>query len=575
MYVRSYLVCLILGCTVCGLAVFFIHDYFFHHEELAAKQASNSTLALRDLESLESGFSQWMLLSDLVIGSDVSYLTDGVLRLSDELSETIERIRDEFVDPVDDIGQVEKFLLRQRSRLEETQKLTANQRENRLQELLDEMDIDSVDCIEAIESLRIRMQDNQQQLSSKYKALLNGRPLRTTGLLLGFLLVAAGMWRWISQMLSKPLFQLTKESRQAKREQRQINLVTSGPIEIQQLSQSLSELVIDLQEQITELQRSRTERERLHTELMETSRKAGMAEVASEVLHNVGNVLNSINVSASVIDRQLRESVLSRMQKVNELIAEHSDDLSGFLKNDKRGTQLPQAIDLLTNRLASEHENQREEIKLLQDSIEHVRVVIQNQQAFARGTNLIEPICVNDIIEEAIRINQVEIKASGIGIVRKYAAEIKIESDRHKLQQILINLVSNAVDATMSAKESVNPVIKILMSTSHNDVCIQLVDNGVGIPRDKLETIFSHGFTTKKDGHGFGLHSSAIAAKVLGGSLLAESRGLGTGATFTLTLPIESNESNISANANLNSNANVILPVETIANTSNYINTIS
>ena len=68
---------------------------------------------------------------------------------------------------------------------------------------------------------------------------------------------------------------------------------------------------------------------------------------------------------------------------------------------------------------------------------------------------------------------------------------------------------------------------------------ISYIDNGIGIPADNLTRIFGHGFTTRKEGHGFGLHSGALAAKELGGALTVESDGPGKGATFTLEFPIQ------------------------------------
>lgn len=544
MYVRGYLILLILGCTACGLAVFFTETYFFHFEEQAATRANNSALTLRDLERLESGFSQWMLLSDLVLGSDESYLADGTIRLTNELVEAVKRIRNSSDDAAGCTNRIETFLIRQRSRLESTQTLTTDQRTGRLQQLLQEMDIEFPDCMNAIEELRLEMESTQTRRVSEYESLISWRRLRTSGLVLGFLLLAVSLWLWISRMLSKPLFKLTEESNEAKKNEHcKIELVRDGPIEIQQLSQSISELVSDLQEQIRELHRSRAERARLNSELIETSRKAGMAEVASEVLHNVGNVLNSINVSASMIAKQFHDSTLNKLMKVNEIVTENAHDFSEFAKNDERGKHLPKALNLLTHHLASEHESQVEELKLLQDSIEHVRIVIQSQQAFARGTSVIEPIHIIDIIEEAIRINQTSISAAKIKIDLNVPAQVQVESDRHKLLQILINLVSNAVDATVAGSTHAPGLIKIQMLADEENFCIQIVDNGIGIPHDKLETIFAHGFTTKKTGHGFGLHSSAIAAKVLGGSLHAESQGAGTGATFKLTLPIKAETS--------------------------------
>jgi signal transduction histidine kinase len=60
----------------------------------------------------------------------------------------------------------------------------------------------------------------------------------------------------------------------------------------------------------------------------------------------------------------------------------------------------------------------------------------------------------------------------------------------------------------------------------------------VGIPAENLTRIFNHGFTTRKDRHGFGLHSGALAAAQLGGSLTVRSDGLGRGAAFILELPL-------------------------------------
>jgi len=69
---------------------------------------------------------------------------------------------------------------------------------------------------------------------------------------------------------------------------------------------------------------------------------------------------------------------------------------------------------------------------------------------------------------------------------------------------------------------------------------ISVCDTGVGIEQENLTRIFSHGFTTKADGHGFGLHTSALAAKAMGGSITAHSEGSGKGATFIIELPLNS-----------------------------------
>ena len=544
MYVKHYLILLLLACTACGSAVIVVMGYYSYREEQAATMVKNGDLALRDVGTIESGFAQWMLLSDLVIGSDESYLTQGAINLSEELIKALDQIKIGLTENTDqEIKEIKLFINRQQARLEETHRIEANSRAARLAEMLDAMDAESPDCILAIESLRSKLESNQNAYHSEFEALKRYRLARITSLLLGFLLVVIGLWRWISRMLSKPLSRLTQELKQAKKEQRQLNIINAGPIEFQHLSGSFSDLIVSLTEQIEELRRTRAEREKLHNELIDASRKAGMAEVASEVLHNVGNVLNSMNVSATVISKRLDESALSRMVQINEMLTENQTDLSDYLTNDERGKNLPRAINLLTESLSNEQEKQREEIALLQDSIVHVRKVIRNQQAFARGSNVLEPVCVVEIIEEAIRINEPSIAECNVTIVREFAGQSVAETDRHKVQQILVNLISNAVDA-VAESENENRTLRIVLQNPGADFRIQLIDNGIGIPADKLDEIFNHGFTTKNHGHGFGLHSSAIAAKVLGGSLTVNSDGRGMGATFTLSLPRTSENQN-------------------------------
>jgi signal transduction histidine kinase len=77
------------------------------------------------------------------------------------------------------------------------------------------------------------------------------------------------------------------------------------------------------------------------------------------------------------------------------------------------------------------------------------------------------------------------------------------------------------------------------VSNGGDYVRIVVADNGVGIPKENLTRIFNHGFTTRKEGNGFGLHSGVLAAKEMGGRLVAAGEGTGHGATFTLKLPTQ------------------------------------
>ncbi len=115
--------------------------------------------------------------------------------------------------------------------------------------------------------------------------------------------------------------------------------------------------------------------------------------------------------------------------------------------------------------------------------------------------------------------------------------------DRHKLLQILVNLLSNARHALMeSGREDKVLTLRIEPGARQDRLRIAVSDNGVGIPAENLHRLFSQGFTTKKSGHGFGLHISALAAAEMGGTLTCESAGSGHGATFSLELPVRGRE---------------------------------
>ena len=116
----------------------------------------------------------------------------------------------------------------------------------------------------------------------------------------------------------------------------------------------------------------------------------------------------------------------------------------------------------------------------------------------------------------------------------------QVQVEKQKVLQILVNLMRNARDALVESGRQ-GPAIDLAhpnrRRSDEKKVVIEVIDNGVGIEEENLTKIFSHGFTTKRHGHGFGLHSSANAAKEMGGNLTAHSDGPGRGAVFTLELP--------------------------------------
>jgi len=274
----------------------------------------------------------------------------------------------------------------------------------------------------------------------------------------------------------------------------------------------------------------------MHRNLMEVSRQAGMAEIATGVLHNVGNALNSVNVSAAVVTERLHGLHVTSMSRAAELLDEHTENLGRFFTADPRGQQFPAYLKVLASQLSKEREAVLSEMDTLRQSVEHIKAVVSMQQRHARSTDVAELLPVPELLDDALRLHALSLERAGIQVRREYAQVQPVWVDRHKLLQILVNLLGNARHALVESGRE-DKLLTLRVVRVGERLRIEVVDNGVGIAPENLERLFTQGFTTKKDGHGFGLHISALAAEEMQGSISCASAGLGEGATFTLELP--------------------------------------
>jgi signal transduction histidine kinase/HAMP domain-containing protein len=280
------------------------------------------------------------------------------------------------------------------------------------------------------------------------------------------------------------------------------------------------------------------EKMRLNEELNEAARRAGMAEIAASVLHNVGNVLTSVTTSVSIIEQTIANTALTGYFKAIDLIRENEHNLEAFVTNDPRATKLMQYFLILEDHLRSEHELINKNLQRLQDKVNIINEVIAAQQSYATGSMLLESLYLPDIIDDALRLQGDSADRHHIEIVKEYAEDIPlIPIQRTKMIHIIVNLYRNAKDALKD-----NPVDdkKILIQvTKENDkVVMRFSDNGCGIEPQHLKRIFNHGFTTKASGHGFGLHSCANYMSEMGGKIQVQSAGKGKGTSFVLEFPI-------------------------------------
>jgi PAS domain S-box-containing protein len=287
---------------------------------------------------------------------------------------------------------------------------------------------------------------------------------------------------------------------------------------------------------ITERKQTELDLERVHKELMTASRQAGMAEVATNVLHNVGNILNSVNISASLVAERLKQSKAAGLIRVAALLREQGARLGDFVTNDVRGIRIPEYLASLGAQLTDDQRLTLQELASLRDNLEHIKDTIAMQQSYAKLCGVTETVAVADLVEDSLRLNAGAFVRHGVTLQRDYGQVPRITVDKHKVLQILVNLVRNAKYACDESGRT-DKLVTLRIEPAAAGVRISVIDNGAGIAPENMSRLFSHGFTTRQSGHGFGLHSGALAACDLGGTLRAQSDGVGLGAAFILELP--------------------------------------
>jgi signal transduction histidine kinase len=266
-----------------------------------------------------------------------------------------------------------------------------------------------------------------------------------------------------------------------------------------------------------------------------------MAEIATNVLHNVGNVLNSVNISASLVEDRVKKPRAAGLGKVVGLLQQHEADLGSFVSIDERGKHLPFYLGQLSEHLLLDQKISLQELESLRKNIDHIKEIVSMQQSYSKLVGVPERLAVSSLVDDALRMNMGAFNRHGVSVKCDFEEVPEIVVEKHKVLQILVNLLRNAKYACEAAERS-NKHVDVRIAKHPDGVQISVADNGIGILPEHMTRIFSHGFTTKKDGHGFGLHSGALAAREMGGALRVESLGPGSGATFTLELPLRSPE---------------------------------
>jgi signal transduction histidine kinase len=272
-------------------------------------------------------------------------------------------------------------------------------------------------------------------------------------------------------------------------------------------------------------------------QLLLATREAGMAEVATGVLHNVGNVLNSVLVATNLLGDIVRKSKISSLPKLSNLVVEQGHH-PHFLTEHPQGKRIPFYLKSLADQVTREQSLALSEIEVLKKNLHHVRDIIAMQQTYASLSGLTEKIRVSEVVEDTLRLNGGTFSSQAVTVTKRCQDDPEIVIEKHKALQILVNLVRNGRYACEESDRVDKELIIDTCRSAPDRVQIRVIDNGIGIPPENQAKIFAFGFTTRKTGHGFGLHSCAIAAQEMGGSLTFQSEGHGRGATFILELPL-------------------------------------
>jgi len=269
--------------------------------------------------------------------------------------------------------------------------------------------------------------------------------------------------------------------------------------------------------------------------LTESARRSGMSEVAANTLHNVGNLLNSINVSVDEISDLNRQIPASLLDRVVAMISDHQSDLAAYLTEDPRGRQIPEALQLIAETLGRSSQDLESESAELRRTVESLRSALSDQERHIHREEIAQIVDLGACIEEALRIQMPLLTSRDVSLTKDWPKTVQVNLPKSKLVNVLVNLINNAADAM--ADSDVRTLTIAVRDREGGSLSLSVADTGCGIPPSNMKQLFKPGFSTKKKSSSFGLHYCANVMHEMGGEIQAHSEGEGRGAVFTLNLP--------------------------------------
>jgi len=291
-------------------------------------------------------------------------------------------------------------------------------------------------------------------------------------------------------------------------------------------------MVMDVTERVDAEAREHT----LQRQLRQSSHRAGMAEIATGVLHNVGNVLNSLGIANTTARHELKALRLDRLHQASSMIQDNRATLAAYLSDDARGRHLPEFLSAISAQLAVNAQAVETELRTIDQLLHHLRSIVSTQQSLAQLGGLREPIRLQELVESALIVQAPDL--DGIEVNRVFDELPPVATERHKLLQIVVNLINNARDAVRVGGTQPSRII-VRLHREGQFAVLSVEDTGIGMSAEVISRLWQFGYTTKAEGHGFGLHYSANAAREIGATIEAHSEGLNQGSRFILRLPID------------------------------------
>jgi signal transduction histidine kinase len=324
---------------------------------------------------------------------------------------------------------------------------------------------------------------------------------------------------------------------------------------IQDLNANLEDKV---RKRTQELQEAMQVLQNTQSQLTDVARRAGMAEVATGVLHNVGNVLNSVNISTHRLNDLLRKSRLNQLQQMSTQLKRQRGNAEAYLGEKGRAEKLLEYICTISEKMDDERTEIRDELQALVEKVDHIKGIVATQQNYARPVRFRESVDLAELVSEILSMHSPFADSRNVQILKQYDAHPVAFVEKSNVVQVVENLVKNAIEA-MSSPDCQTRVLRLeVAETDDERALIRVTDTGCGIAPENLKAIFNYGFTTKQDGKGFGLHSSALAVSSMGGSIRAQSDGPGQGVTFEVELPLAAPDDEASEDSTLAASAGAV-----------------